>query len=270
MDRFAVFVDAGYLYAAAGQACCNTRARRSLHLNGSGVSRFLADLAERACGLPLLRIYWYDGARDGIPTMEQRLIAALPNVKLRLGRLNAKNQQKGVDALIYRDLMTLARKRAICDAYLLSGDEDLGEGVRAAQDMGVRVTLIGVTASGGVQNQSKELLNEADDAITLTRDDMAAFIERRKAVGHASAPDHPMAATSTAAVQYAQRWLDRATDEELESLRAGRPKIPVLLDASLLDSVESEVGGSLRGREDLRRAARRAFWERIGRGASGR
>lgn len=166
--------------------------------------------------------------------------------------------------------MTLARKRAICDAYLLSGDEDLGEGVRAAQDMGVRVTLIGVTASGGVQNQSKELLNEADDAITLTRDDMAAFIERRKAVGHASAPDHPMAATSTAAAQYAQRWLDRATDEELESLRAGRPKIPVLLDASLLDSVESEVGGSLRGREDLRRAARRAFWERIGRAASGR
>ncbi|MGH3773836.1 MAG: hypothetical protein ACRDRW_21010 [Pseudonocardiaceae bacterium] len=36
----------------------------------------------------------------------------------------------------YRDLITLAQHRAISDAVLLSGDEDLREGVRAAQDYG--------------------------------------------------------------------------------------------------------------------------------------
>ena len=80
----------------------------------------------------------------------------MPNVKLRLGRINAKNQQKGVDALIYRDLTTLARERAICDAFLLAGDEDLREGVKAAQDMGVRVTLIGIDQNEPLRHTARE------------------------------------------------------------------------------------------------------------------
>lgn len=49
----------------------------------------------------------------------------LPYVKVRLGRL-IRGEQKGVDALIYRDLMTLARERAITCAYLLSGEQTAG------------------------------------------------------------------------------------------------------------------------------------------------
>lgn len=33
MDRFGVFVDAGYLFAAAGELCCGTRDRRKLTLD---------------------------------------------------------------------------------------------------------------------------------------------------------------------------------------------------------------------------------------------
>lgn len=265
VDRFAVFVDAGYLYAEGGKLCCNTPDRKWIRLDSSGASKFLASTAEESCGMSPLRTYWYDGARHGIPTMEQQLIAALPNVKLRLGRLNVKNQQKGVDALIYRDLMTLARERAIGEAYVLSGDEDLREGVRTAQDLGVRVTLIGIVPRDANRNQSKELVNEADDTIRLTKRDLTAFILKRQTPAMPSFTHvDPMTEVSAAAAKYTQRWLDQATDEELEPLRAGRPRIPVLLDASLLSSVENEIDVSLREHEELRRAARRAFWKRIG------
>ena len=290
MDRFAVFVDAGYLYAGAGKLCCGTPTRKSLQVDGMGVNMFLVSLAEGACGLPPLRTYWYDGARNGISTREQQRIAALPNVKLRLGRLNIKNRQKGVDALIYRDLMTLARERAISEAYVLSGDEDLREGVRTAQDMGVRVTLIGIATPDRSRNQSRELIDEVDETVTLTKKELDSFIkpaisiqpaasinpsdERSPTFMHsmsadevAAGPRHAAASAhesaSAAAARYAQQWIDQATDNAREALIASQPDIPVPLDASLLGYVEGEIGESLHGRQELRRAIRRAFWEQI-------
>ena len=44
------------------------------------------------------------------------------------------------------------------DFFLLAGDEDLREGVKEAQDQGVRVTLIGVSPVPGTRNQSPELV----------------------------------------------------------------------------------------------------------------
>ena len=289
MDRFAVFVDAGYLYAGAGKLCCRTPKRKSLQVDAMEVNQLLVCLAKKACGLPPLRTYWYDGAKKSIPTREQQRIAALPNVKLRLGRLNIRNQQKGVDALIYRDLITLARERAISEAYVLSGDEDLREGVRAAQDMGVRVTLIGIATPDRSKNQSRELVYEVDETVTLTKEELDPFIkpfipiqpaalinpsgERDHTLMGLMTPDeiaagHQRAASaqeraSAAATRYAQQWVDQATDDARESLIASQPEIPVPLDASLLGYVEGEIGESLRGRQELRRTVRRAFWEQI-------
>ena len=57
----------------------------------------------------------------------------MPLVKLRLGNLNARGQQKGVDAQIRADMEALARHRAITDAVLVAGDEDMVPAVEAAQ-----------------------------------------------------------------------------------------------------------------------------------------
>lgn len=265
-----MFVDAGYLYAEVGKLCCGTRERKSIQLDGSGVNNLLVQLAAKACGLPSLRTYWYDGARNGIPTLEQKRIAALRNVKLRLGRLNIKNKQKGVDALIYRDLMTLAREHAICEAFVLSGDEDLREGVRTAQDLGTRVTLIGIATGDYTRNQSRELVDEADEAIMLTKQELTALVRplQQPQVGRASVRADLPADVSATATRYAQQWVEQATDEEVKSLLARRPMIPKPMDASLLGSIENEVDTSLRGREELRRAARRAFWEQIAHGVN--
>ena len=269
MDRFAVFVDAGYLYAETGRLLFNTTDRRAIQLDGPGANEMLVNLAKKDCGLSLLRTYWYDGARNGIPTMDQEQIAALLNVKLRLGRINSKNQQKGVDALIILDLVTLARERAISEAYLLSGDEDLREGVWAAQDLGVRVTLIGIPTRGNTFNQSKELVNEADQSTMLTKNDidkLATLIQPQQAPAHKPfSQADPVADVSAAATKYTRQWLSRSTHEELKSMQKSRPIIPRALDASLLDSIESEVGISLRRREGLRREARQTFWRLVAR-----
>lgn len=260
-----MFVDAGYLYAEGGKLCCGSAKRDRVRLTPSDARDFLADLAARASGVPVLRTYWYDGARDGIPTTEQQIIAALSNVKLRLGRLNVRRQQKGVDALIYRDLMTLARERAISDAFLVAGDEDLREGVRAAQDMGVRVTLIGIEPKHGTRNQSRELASEADEVVRLGRADLEGFMSPRDpAPAQPSAAPGPPDGVVEAARRHADEWLARATEDDVRALLASRPAIPGPLDADLLSATEAAIGSSLRGQDELRRSARRAFWDQIG------
>jgi uncharacterized LabA/DUF88 family protein len=272
MDRCAIFVDAGYLYAEGGELCCGTKSRQQLQLDASQVVELLATMASNACGLPVLRTYWYDGARDGVPTQSQQVIASLPNVKLRMGRLNARNQQKGVDALIYRDLMTLARERAICEAFLLSGDEDLREGVRAAQDQGVRVTLVGIEPASQSYNQSRALVQESDEVARLGRQALSSAFSLLAQVP--TAPRKP--ATTKKRVErlgrnFGETWLSKATDDELSSLKAQRPKIPTTVDAELLRFAEQALGFSLHGQDEHRHAVRSGFWGAIGamRGSSG-
>src|SRR5260370_42372937 len=81
----------------------------------------------------------------------------MPLVKLRLGNLNARGQQKGVDAQIRADMEALARHRAITDAILVAGDEDMVPAVEAAQAFGGRVHLWGVEPPYGT-NQAERLV----------------------------------------------------------------------------------------------------------------
>ena len=163
MPQIAVFVDAGYLYAQ-GSVLLNGRklGREAIRLSEKEA---LDELAKTACavasGCRLLRIYWYDGVlRSNRPSIEQDLIGRSANTKLRLGLVNSRGQQKGVDSLIVTDLIELARNRAITDALILSGDEDIKIGVQVAQTFGVRVHLLGIKPAKG--SQSDNLVMEAD------------------------------------------------------------------------------------------------------------
>lgn len=270
MDRAAIFVDAGYVFAAGGELCCGTRARSQLHLEAAKFNKLLCDVAS-ACGLPVLRTYWYDGAKNGVPTNSQQSIAALPNVKLRLGRLNSQNQQKGVDALIYRDLMTLARERAIAEAFVVSGDADLREGVHAAQDQGVRVTVVGIKpAKSKSHNQSRDLLNEADVVQQLGSGELSGLITLIPQPSP-QVSSNQGGATSTIeqeAFVFAQQWMSAASAGDIAALQAQRPKIPSTLDGDLLRHVEQSCGLSVRNDDKLRRRIRHSFWKEVGAPAS--
>src|SRR5207245_2621985 len=112
-------------------------------------------------------------------TQDHLLIAGLPRVKLRLGRLVPDRrrglQQKGVDSLIVHDTITLAHERAVASLYLLAGDEDLREGVAAAQRLGVQVTLLGIATRK--PNQSLPLTREADEHVLLDPAVIGSFFQ---------------------------------------------------------------------------------------------
>jgi uncharacterized LabA/DUF88 family protein len=164
MDRVAVMVDAGYFFAA-GSALVSGRGKQKrdgIILNEhAAIESFTVVAHGLSGGVPLLRIYWYDGAsRKTGPTAEHVRLSGCNDVKVRLGFLNASGQQKGVDSLIVTDLVELARNRSVSDVLLMSGDEDVRIGVQLAQSFGVRVHLVGVKPSAGTQ--SLQLRQEAD------------------------------------------------------------------------------------------------------------
>lgn len=216
----------------------------------------LRNKAEKQCGFDCLRTYWYDGARNGVKTATQHAIAALPNVKLRLGRINARGQQKGVDALIYRDLMTLAHERAIGDAFLLSGDEDLREGVMAAQDRGVWVTLFGISPGSGKRNQSQELVYEADEVVVLDQDDISDYFVK---IAQSTLPPTTSVKLSSVGEGFAIRWLQNASDDDLRLVLQQHPSIPHDIDVALTRSVSP----SLQHRQDVRIQLRDSFWKTL-------
>jgi len=161
LARYAVMVDVGYIYAAAGELLFGTSARRDYRVDAVGLIQAVTKHADELFRGELLRVYWYDAARDRVPTIDQRVVAQMAWVKLRLGNLNARGQQKGVDANIRADMEALARHRAITDAVLIAGDEDMVPAVEAAQAFGVRVHLWGVEPPYGT-NQAERLVWESD------------------------------------------------------------------------------------------------------------
>ena len=178
LSRYAIMVDVGYIYASAGELLFSAASRREYRVDADKLIQALTRHAEDHVRGELLRVYWYDAARDRVPTIDQRVIAQMPWVKLRLGNLNARGQQKGVDAQIRADMEALARHRAITDAILVAGDEDMVPAVEAAQAFGVRVHLWGVEPPYGT-NQAERLVWESDTVDVLERSFVEPFFTRQ-------------------------------------------------------------------------------------------
>ncbi|MBA4865694.1 NYN domain-containing protein [Streptomyces sp. PSKA54] len=261
----AIFVDAGYLYAAAGRLAAGTEDRRAFDLDAEGLIDALIDKARSIfADSRLLRVYWYDGARRRIHTAEQQSIAELPDVKVRLGNLNSNNQQKGVDSLIRSDLESLARHRAISDAALIGGDEDLVPAVEAAQGYGARVHLWGVEAPEG-RNQAEPLLWEVDSQRTFDLEFFKPYITRRTVPSYEtpSVPRPTREEVRFVGAQIAAKWLSARGRESLAELLPGHPYLPGSFDQDLLVEAEGLLQYSLRGQSDLRRSLRDGFWEHL-------
>src|SRR6202043_1976091 len=93
-------------------------------------------------------------------------------VKLRLGNLNARGQQKGVEAKIRADMEALARHRRPADAGPAAGQEEMVPAGGGAQAPGVRVPGWGMEPPYGT-NQAERLVWESDTVEVLD----AAFVE---------------------------------------------------------------------------------------------
>ncbi|MBF0171967.1 MAG: NYN domain-containing protein [Magnetococcales bacterium] len=131
--------------------------------------KMLDDLCQAASAmsdnLPLLRVYWYDAAPGSRASLDQSTLALLSGVELRLGAMNSVGKQKGVDSLIVTDIIDLARNRAISDAVVVTGDEDLRIAFQVAQSFGVRMHILAV--GDPMKNVSPAFLMEADSVEVL-------------------------------------------------------------------------------------------------------
>ncbi len=178
LSRYAIMIDVGYIYASTGELLFSAASRREYRVDADKLIQALTRHADDQVRGELLRVYWYDAARDRVPTIDQRVIAQMPWVKLRLGNLNARGQQKGVDAQIRADMEALARHRAITDAILVAGDEDMVPAVEAAQAFGVRVHLWGIEPPYGT-NQAERLVWESDTVEVLERSFLEPYFTRQ-------------------------------------------------------------------------------------------
>lgn len=231
MDRTAVFVDAGYLFAQGSIELCGAKLTRGeIVLDHTAVATALKSFAENVSGLSLLRIYWYDGTSQG-PTSQHITLAGQADVKVRLGFVNSQGQQKGVDSLVVTDMITLARNRAIAECVLLSGDEDLRVGVQQAQEYGVRVHLLGIRPARS--NQSTFLLQEADATHEWKKSDLSAFLQCRSST-------KPVPSSSSAVLPDTQGKLTAAPTEPLKEVaRQVADEVPDIEVAALVDSIRT-------------------------------
>ena len=267
MDRAAVFVDAGYLFAAGSQLIAGeVLPRCDLNLNADAIVKLLRSLVSDVTGLPLLRVYWYDGVSIG-PTRQQSELARMPNVKLRLGFVNQQGQQKGVDSLVVTDLIRLAQNHAMSDAILMTGDGDICVGMQLAQEYGVRVHLLGIEPSFG--NQSGLLIQEADTVRVLSNTDVRFFLSRAAhallpigapAVPVATPDDDEPGITQATIEEVAQRIAAELPAEEMEAVLNAPVggTIPAEVHRKLLVSASQAIGGK-RLTVDEKRLLRSAF-----------
>jgi hypothetical protein len=178
------------------------------------------------------------------------------------------------------DLIELARLGAICDAVLLSGDEDVRIGVQIAQNYGVRVHLLGIAPSRG--SQSKALLQEADttsewDAATVSkflsvRSVPAPSLATPTAVTKPPAGAHPPTSGGTPSVPaeaarlqaVVKDFADNLAEGDLKSLLsywATQRGVPPAFDGRLLAKSRAAIGRDLD--MDERRFARVQFTDAV-------
>jgi NYN domain len=204
-----------------------------------------------------------------------------------------------VDAQIRADMEALARHRAITDAVLVAGDEDMVPAVEAAQAFGVRVHLWGIEPPFGT-NQAERLVWESDTVEVLDRAFLEPYFTRQTIPAPEPPPPGPLAPHavpspaqlfdkrpamrpgmrpgSHAAVSarlgpdrerveeagehVAQKWILTRGEDNIRDLLPG-PILPLVIDKELLVEAEKELGLSLRPYHEAREWLRDAFWERV-------
>ena len=151
-----------------------TRNRESVSWDYAGVLEVLRNVARDHTGLPLLRCYWYEATVEGRRSSEHEILADLPGVKLRLGKMKP-GRREGVESEIHRDLTTLARNRAISDALVVSAEDDLAQVIAEVQDLGLRVILVHIAAPGWTA--AAALRQECDGIVEISEAHLRPSVE---------------------------------------------------------------------------------------------
>lgn len=181
-DRRAIlFVDAGYLLQVM-KAHHGASRLSDLQVDNPKLIEVLRTRAESALGCPVLRIYWYDAEHPlkKIPNLLAAEMQRVDGVRVRLGTLIERSpgtyEQKAVDTLLVRDMITHAFKKTAQEMVLVSGDNDLVPGVEEAQEQGARVHLWAIVGDDLPPSVGRQLANLVDTRSDLSVEDLAGSI----------------------------------------------------------------------------------------------
>ena len=258
-NKYVMMIDAGYLFAEGSKLMFGGIV--STHINADNLVTVLSERIEDYFESVLndsvsrrLRMYWYD-AKD-----RSEWISRVPGITLRLGRLNKNNVQKGVDGAIIRDMLTLAHNGAVSDVFLMSGDEDLIEGVAEIKDLGISVHFLQIKTQ--IQNVSNMLFKEADGVIELTQEDFKTvmFSDRDTVAPPLTSGDHLLVEGRREAFEF--MYPDIIAFHSVDEILAMRPQIPKSIDQLIFKQLKL-VDSPTEVENQERRNIRAAFWQFI-------
>lgn len=86
-----------------------------------------------------------------------------------------ERRQRGVDTMLCSDIVRLAGRGAFDTAVVFSGDRDLAEAMRSAQELGARVVI----ATPDRHSISREMNDLADEILELTEEDLSLMLPER-------------------------------------------------------------------------------------------
>ncbi len=248
----ALYVDAGYLLAAAATRATGTSLRGSVVISYPDLVLRLIDQVERLSGLPLLRVNWYDSGNrpGGAPDSAQESIGMLPRVKLRLGRTSPHGEQKGVDLRIGLDLAAQGRNHVVDVMYLVSGDDDLSEAVEEAQSHGSQVIILAVPDLRGRPHAvSNHLIRESDGLELVDQSTIDSTVQPRQLQPEEVGELSPAAASVVVPLPGPRRPIPDADEQESGSTPA-KPAAPtpaILAHSKPLSTTAGSVAGSVGG-----------------------
>ena len=99
--RFVILIDVGYLYAAAAEVLLGVTSRREYKVDAEKLIRSLIDRATNLMPTgELLRVYWFDAARDRVPTVRTVVdVDAVRDEALDLMRALLAHRHRGAELL---------------------------------------------------------------------------------------------------------------------------------------------------------------------------
>ena len=260
-ERVCIFVDAGYFYDQGAIAISGRKhSRTAIQFDPTAFFAEFSSFAERLTGGKVHRIYWYDGAKNMVPDDRHIAIDSQPFVKLRLGRLTLDGGQKGVDTLMVRDLMVLSQERTLQQAVVLTGDDDLREGIEYAQDRGVLVHLVGIKDSDGLTSQSEELSRIVDQVSTIDKGNLTSlkvgtitWTEPKADSSLSTRQDSGEIAVEVLVKRVGNAMIQQIPRERLEAVFESRPgMLPPDLDKKMFSLAWTEYGRTVYFEQDYK------------------
>src|SRR6266487_648520 len=252
LSRYAIMVDVGYIYASAGELLFGASSRRDYRVDADKLIQALISRADEQVRGELLRVYWYDAARDRVPAVEA---AQAYGVRVHLWGIEPPYGTNQAERLVWESDTVEVLERAFIEPYFAA---QLGaDAAHPGQVHGIPAARPDqpVPASAGQAGGS------AAPSPAQLFGDRHPFRSHGKATVAAAAHNAAHLAASRlgpsrerveeAGEHVAQKWILTRGEDNIRDLLPG-PILPPVIDKELLVDAEKELGLSLRAYQEAR------------------